>query len=282
MDIFLMTLFFVFVAIVGVTISFLASIWIAIKWCILLSFGFALFSCEVLGFPEFDEEVSLKRVIRGIALGVSGVLLFCFIEQVCEKPFQDWKTYLYFWGGFLVTFSLLMIIKQIRLYYILIPLCCIWVIGYDLSYNVKPIESNIAYVEYVGGKSHVYSVDRLPEEDECFRFDDYIFDAIYEETIIKKSHTLGSCQKGDKYYLAPNPTEESPSWLKIIVGDNIGYIHNDDSIKRVYYQTSEQIAVLQKEQIQSRWYRILPTPVLKMCEFAYEHSGVLCQIDFAE
>lgn len=276
-------LFLVVFALIGLLIytvvNAIPTIWMVIKWIILLGFWCATLCSETLSEPKHPEH-PVRKVIRGLVLGTGIVLLLLFIEQVFGQVFeQDWQIYFFFLLGFSFVYLLLLFTKKLFVYYLLIPLCFVWVIGYDLSYNVKQFDANLVAVEYVGGQTRMYSVPRLPEENECLLYDDYVFDAIYEDIYVDKSHILDEYDEGDRYPVAENAAAESSDWLAVMVGDQKGYIRND-GLKNIYHRTSAEIDARQQEQIQSRWYRVIPMPVLKACEFVYEHSGPLCRISF--
>lgn len=251
------------------------AICMVVQWIIFLGFWFGALGFETVLHPKHQDH-PVRNAIRGIVLGTGIVLLSLFAKQVFA---EQWQVYLVLLLGFVFVYLLLLFTGKMRVLYLLIPLCFVWLIGCDLSYNVKRFDANIASVEYVGRRSSVYSVSRLPEENECSLHGHYVFDAVYESEYVNKSHILDSYSEGDRYVVAENAAEESNDWLAVMVGDQKGYIQNS-GLKNLYNRTSEEINARQQEQIQSRWYRVVPMPVLKVCEFVYEHSGPLCRISF--
>lgn len=252
-----------------------------IKWTILLNLAFFTPLTEVVLYSGEEKQRKVRRIIRGILHGIAIVLLFLFAEQVFESAFQNWGTYILFFIAYLLFCVLLVLVEKIGLGYVLFLLCFLWTIGYDLSFNVKQFESNAVYVEYVGRESHIYSVSRMPEENESFLYGRCVFDGIYESEYVDKSHVLEDITEGDKYYIEKNAVSEDGGWLAVKVSNTTGYIY-DEGLKRYYNRTSEEIVARQQEQIQARWYKIIPTPVLNVSEFLYEHSGPLCRVSFAE
>lgn len=139
---------------------------------------------------------------------------------------------------------------------------CIWSIGYELSYDTKHNDDNIAYykcVEVEEGK------DRKP---------------IYDAMLVygNEESTIATCEVGD--ILTPSgEVERAPKsiwdseqkiWYGVITDDGVkGYIKGDGI--EVYYSASGQyVQQAQEERINKSWYKILPKSVLKMCERFFE------------
>lgn len=239
----------------------------------------------VLGLtPNASDGKMIRHLIRGCLYGIVVVFLYLFAERVFEEPLQDFTTYYIFILAVLLLYAILMLSEKLGLGYVLLLLLFCWTIGYDLSYNVKQFESNVVYVEAVKGKTRLYpvSIDRMPEENECLLYSGgVIFDDLYEGQFVDKSHVLGYLSEGDTCYVAPDAAVSDRNWIPVVVGDKVGYLYDED-LKRHYNRTSEEITARQQKQRETRWYRVIPAPLLKVCVFVYEHSGPLCRIYFAD
>ncbi len=234
--------------------------------------------------PNASDSKMGRYLIRGCLYGIAVVFLYLFAERVFAEPLQDFTTYCIFIMLVLLLYAILMLSEKIGLGYVWLLLLFCWTIGYDLSYNVKRFESNVVYVEAVKGKDRLYpvSIDRMPEDNECLLYSrGVIFDDLYEGPFVDKSHVLGCLSEGDTCYVALDAAVSDRSWIPVVVGDKIGYLY-DESLKGHYNRTSEEITARQEEQREARWYRVIPTPLLKICVFVYEHSGPLCRVYFAD
>ena len=255
-----------------------------VRWTILFILGAAA-PFWVVGLTSNDSDDKIVRpLIRGCLYGIAVVFLYLFAERVFEEPLQDFTTYCIFIMAVLLLYVILILSEKLGFGYVLLLLLFCWTIGCDLSYNVKQFESNVVYVEAVKGKDGLYpvSIDRMPEENECLLYSSgVIFDDIYEGPFVDKSHVLGYLFEGDTCYVASDAAVSDRSWIPVVVGDKIGYLYDED-LKRHYNRTSEEITARQQEQREARWYRVIPTPLLKVCVFVYEHSGPLCRIYFAD
>lgn len=139
---------------------------------------------------------------------------------------------------------------------------CMWSIGYELSYDTKLNDDNIAYykcVEVGEGKSRK---------------------AIYDEKLVydDEESAIATCGVGD--ILTPSgEVERAPKtiwdskqmiWYGVITDSGKkGYIKGDGI--EVYYSADGQyVQRAQEELINKSWYKILPKPILKLCEKFFE------------
>ena len=115
--------------------------------------------------------------------------------------------------------------------YVLLALLVIWIIGYDLSYNVKKDSNNIKYVKYVKciDKPRNVFFGRWEKGHIPVEWIGYVFDNIYEEEIVDKKHILGKYEEGDGFLVDNYNKDVVGEWYRIITDDGkIGYIHKKE------------------------------------------------------
>lgn len=139
---------------------------------------------------------------------------------------------------------------------------CMWSIGYELSYDAKINDNNIAYYKCVGvedGKSRKAIYDKM---------------LVYDD----EESTIATCGVGD--ILTPSgEVERAPKsfwssqqmvWYGVIINNGMkGYVKGD-GIEVYYSNDSPYVQQAQKELINKSWYKILPMTFLNLCESFFE------------
>lgn len=256
--------------IAGVIWALVPTIWIFVRFIIVLGFGC---SC----FYNKGDDLLRKELLPRIAIAIigAGALWFSY------TALPNMQSYFWFLFVFLILHCILANFTKLKIYYVLMPLLLMWLIGCDISHSVKAVDTNIVYVEY---QKRQESENGLIPSDHLPTGFSFVFDDIYDDVIsVPKEHVLHHCSRGEIFYVIDNVGYEQTDWLHVRTEDGIeGYIHSD-GLKKYYGRTSENIVERRNEYISGKWYyRFVPRSVLMVCEFIYEHSGFLSQIHFAD
>ena len=249
-----------------------------ILFCIKILFiaGYWFFGiCAYLSSPNRKENSSFSFVLAIIGHCIGGVITYYLFDVV-----KNVKTIIIL---LLINFIIMSIIDYFGInlisLYILLVLLIIWIIGYDLSYNVKKDNDNIKYVKCIDKPQNVF-FGRWEKGHIPVEWIGYVFDNIYEEEIVDEKHILEKYKEGDGFLVDNYNKDVTGGWYRIITDDGkIGYIHKK-GMEKYYEKENENIINKQKEKIEKSWYNFMPYNLLNKFVFIYEHSWILCQINF--
>lgn len=296
---------------IGVQIASKVVFWIfviifALYW---IAFSIGLVSSAII-------KDSIMQIMLSIAICIWGFLITLFLIKTFYRVDGGSKTLLAILAGLIIAQIIILLVtfsseksKLVGFVCMLFPLalsviCCMWTIGYELSYPIKHSFNNVAYyectelkVESMTGKS--FRVNDISEMEEIIknyvpaRLNGDIYDTYGTDvTKISEDHIIGTYDVGTK--LQPsgklNVDLEGPVWeihrndiwyaVKAEDGHS-GYIPST-GIEVVYKRNSSYVEEKQSERIEDSWYHYFPTSVLNFCESYFERHPHQFKCNFAD
>lgn len=264
-------------------------------WTFVITFVFYWITFAIGLASSSIVKDSLISIILSIVACISGFLVSLFLTKTFYRVDNGLKTLLAILIGLIIAQIAILLISFctgsnkavgflcILLTFTLNIVCCMWTIGYRLSYPVKVQIGNAAYYECV---EHKTKPGVMP----------YINRNIYNTyaTDIRKissEHIIGHYEIGDRLqpahgakYFEGHIWEiiYSDTWYSVYTEDGqIGWIP-DREIKIYYNRESESIKNRQQEQLSKNWYGCLPNFFLEISVQFFEKHPHQFSCNFAE
>lgn len=242
-----------FVGLIMALDALIGSIWFVFR----IMFCFAIWmACQTV---ETKHDMPVRRMLMATAAA--------WAFWISWNAIPEWELYFLFFLCFICMIAGIAALELPigGLLYLIMPLLLVYLIGFDIS-NARIDNTNVAYV--VAERSG------------------YFFDNIYKEVDeIGDEHKFGYKKGAIFQVLDIDGNQEYVYWFHVKRESDYqeGYMKDSNNIKKIYRRKSEFAKEAEKEYISSKWYyRFIPRPIFRGCQFVYEHLGILCYYDFTD